>query len=64
MPSLPEGWTETEVVADVVVIGGVRIARAGVAARGPSGVEVTGSAAEADEAPEVRAPEFSAGDRE
>lgn len=55
MPSLPEGWTETEVVADVVVIGGVRIARAAVAVRGPSGVEVTGSAAEADEAPAARA---------
>lgn len=55
MTSLPDGWSESERVADVVVIGGVRVARAGVAVRGPSGLEVTGAAADAGEAPEARA---------
>ena len=47
MTCLPEGWSESEVAVDAVVIGGVRVARAGVAVRGPGGLEVTGAAAEA-----------------
>lgn len=46
---LPDGWSDPERVADQIEIDGVKISRAGVAARAPSGEEVTGSAAAADD---------------
>lgn len=48
---LPDGWSELEVVEDIVVVDGVQVHRAGIASIGPSGEEVTGSAAEAASSP-------------
>lgn len=42
---LPDGWGTPELFEDVVVAGGVRLRRSGVAAIAPSGEEVVGSAA-------------------
>lgn len=46
MSPLPDGWSELEVVEDVVLVDGVELHRAGIASVGPTGEEVTGSAAE------------------
>jgi hypothetical protein len=51
---LPDGWSELEVVEDVVVADGIELHRAGVASVGPSGEEVTGSAADAAGSPAPR----------
>ena len=51
---LPDGWSELEVVADVVVADGVELHRVGMATTGPQGEEITGSAAEASFSPEER----------
>ncbi len=42
---LPEGWSQPEVFADRLTVAGISVDRAGVASTGPSGLEVTGSAA-------------------
>lgn len=52
---LPEGFSSPSVCADVVDLGGVRVSRAGIAATTPEGLELTGSAAEIDGDPAVRA---------
>ncbi len=52
---IPAGWSEPEVVADHVDVGGVDVHRAGVCSRNSSGVEVTGSAAEQGGSPLRRA---------
>ena len=51
---LPDGWSELEIVEDVVVADGVEIHRVGVASIGPDGEEITGSAAEAAVSPASR----------
>lgn len=51
---LPDGWSEPEVVADVIVADGLALARSGVAAKSPRGEEVTGSAADATGEPAAR----------
>jgi hypothetical protein len=51
---LPDGWSELEIVEDVVVADGVELHRAGVASTGPGGEEVTGSAADAARSPAPR----------
>ncbi|MBS2018705.1 MAG: YcaO-like family protein [Deltaproteobacteria bacterium] len=51
---LPEGWSEPEVVADVVVADGVRLHRAGIASVAPTGEEITGSAADESGSPAAR----------
>ena len=52
---LPEGWSAPDVVEDIVVIAdGLEIRRSGIAARGPHGEEVTGSAADTQQAPALR----------
>lgn len=51
---LPEGWSSPEVITDVVVADGVRLYRAGIASKAPTGEEITGSAAEASGSPAAR----------
>jgi hypothetical protein len=51
---LPEGWSDLEVVADIIVADGVELHRVGMATTGPQGEEITGSAAEASFSPEAR----------
>jgi hypothetical protein len=53
-PRLPSVWSEPEVVCDSIVADGVELRRAGLASTGPSGEEVTGSAAEAGSSPVAR----------
>lgn len=43
---LPDGWSKPIRLEDVVVIGGVKIHRSGVAATAPSGEEICGAAAD------------------
>jgi len=51
---LPEGWSELEVVEDVIVADGVELHRVGMATTGPQGEEITGSAAEPTHSPAAR----------
>jgi hypothetical protein len=43
---LPDGWSDPELVEDLVIADGVELHRAGAASRAPTGEEVTGAAAD------------------
>lgn len=45
-PPLPEGWSALELVEDTIVVDGLELRRAGVAATGSTGEEMLGAAAE------------------
>jgi hypothetical protein len=49
--TLPESWSDLEVVADSIVADSLTFFRAGVATRAPTGEEATGSAAAFDASP-------------
>jgi len=50
---LPDGWSAPELSSDVIEADGLRLQRVGVSSVGPSGAEVTGSAAGPGDTPPV-----------